>query len=276
MRYSSLIILLALLSCASNKRVDTKSDAEKKAEIYYNQGTQELVTNEYTQALKHLLEANTLNPNSSKIQNNLGMAYYFKKKPHRAVRFIKHAIKNDPKNTEARLNLATIYVRLEKIKEAKRQYDIVLDDLTYSGQYKTYYNLGILSLKQKREAQAINYFKQSLNENQSYCPAHFQLGNIHFKNGQYQESLISYKKASIGTCYNNPGPIYQQALSLIELKEYSTAKLKLEEVVERFALTKYQKLADRKLKNLDQQAIEKQLGSDFEENSNGKIFTPSF
>jgi Tfp pilus assembly protein PilF len=274
MRYSVLIILFSLISCASSKN-DEKSASKKKAAIYYNQGTNEIVSREYTTALKYLIQANALDPNNSKIQNNLGMAYFFKKKPQTAIRYIRKSINTDPKNTDARLNLATILVSLKNYNEAKKQYDIILDDLTFEKQFKTYYNLGVLHQKQGKEREALNFYKQSLNENADYCPAHFKLGNIHFDNNRYNESLKAYKLAGRGTCYNNPGPIYRQALSLIKLKEYDTAKMKLEEVVERFSLTKYQGMANKQLKNLDEQLNRLERSSNFS-GSNGNIFTPDF
>ena len=55
----------------------------------------------------------------------------------------------------------------------------------------------------------------------------------------------------MGVCYNNPKPLFQQALTYIELKDFGTAKLKLDEVIERFSLTKFEKMAKRKLKALN-------------------------
>ena len=239
------------MACSSSQSKREKSNKEKKAEIYYNQGTNELISKEYTLALKYLLEAYSLAPKSSKILNNLGMAYYFKKKPKIAMKYVKSALKQDPKNTDARVNLATIYSNLKQYRESKRQYDILLNDLTYERQFKTYYNLGLLAIKQNKQTEAISYFKQSLNENINYCPASFQLGNIAFKKREYPKALKLYKQASMGTCYNSPGPIYHQALSLIELKEYGPAKEKLTDVIDRFSLTPYQIKATRKLKALN-------------------------
>ncbi len=254
----STLILVTLLSCATNKDKDQESATVKKAKLYYNKGTADLLNKDYTIALKHLLDSHALNPNDSKTLNNLGMAYYFKKRPQTAIRFIKKSIEIDPKNTDARMNLATIYTNSNELNEAEKQYMTVLDDLTYQGQYKTYYNLALLHLKKNQRAKALTYFKQSLNENSQYCPAHYKLGEMFFNKGQYNLALDKFKSASAGVCYDNPMPVYHQAVTYMKLKEFGTAKLKLEEILERFSLTKYETMARKKLKvlsNIQQRQI---------------------
>lgn len=275
MRLLLTIVTLALVSCASSKN-DKKTAEEKKAEIFYNQGTQELVSKNYTKALKHLLKANSLRENHSKTLNNLGMAYYFKGRPNLAINYIKKSLVVDPKYTKARLNLATVYMNENQLNRAKTQYELILDDLTYEGQFLTYYNLGLLNMKKGRDAQAVNYLKQSLNENKSYCPSHFLLGKIYFKRGKYKEALQSYKSSGYGTCYDNPKPIYHQALSYIKLKEYDTAKLKLEEIVERFALTKYERMATKKLQTLNSHVTQENDIINTNSSTDGNILSPDF
>lgn len=266
------LIAFSLFSCSSSK--NKKNTPEKKrASLYYNQGTNQIIAKQYTEALKNLLEANALDPNNTKILNNLGMAYYFKKRTDLAIGSIKKALKVEPKNTEARINLGTIYSNSGNLIAAEQQYKRVLDDLTYLRQFKTYYNLGILNLRKKQEVEAINYFKQSINENSSYCPAHAKLGDIYFQNRDYKKSLQSYRKASLGVCYNNPDPLYRQALSLIKLKEYGSAKLKLEEIIERFSLTKYQELANKELKVLNNAIYSPELETN---NKKRNILSPNF
>ncbi len=266
--------LIFVFGCASSPKEKTK--AEKKAEIYYGKGTNDLLNGQYTSALKNLLEANSLKPNDSDILNNLGMAYFFKTKEGTAIRYVKKALEINPKNTKARLNLATLYTNTNQLEEAKKQFHIVLEDLTYEGQYKTYYNLGQLYLKTKNVQKALNYFKQSLSENPQYCASHFFMGEIYFQRQEYKNALESYKSAGYGVCYNNPKPIYHQALSYIQLKEYDTARVKLEEVIERFKPTEYGKKAENQLQALNSA----NLGMQFKLQPNRKktrnILSPDF
>ncbi len=274
MRFWLVFISIFLVACASNN--EKQSIREKQANIYYGKGTNQIALGKYTQALKSLLKAHELNPNRADINNNLGMAYYFKNRKQRAISFIQESLRIDPKHTDARLNLATIYTELGRFNEAQMQYNIVLDDLTYEYQHKTYYNLGMLNLKKNNFRKALNYFKQSLNESKNYCPAHFQIGELYYRNRSYKKALESYRSASQGVCYNQPRPLYHQALSYIQLKQYDTAKVKLEEVIERFALTKYQRMANKKLQTVNHLIQKEMRNSRNFEKPNGNILTPNF
>jgi Tfp pilus assembly protein PilF len=270
-----ILVLIILASCASPQKGE-KSPELKKAELYYNQGTKQMVDGNFTKALRNLLKAIDLSPEDSRINNNLGMAFYFKGASKRAVKYIKKSLLINPKNSDAKINLATIYMSMKKYKEAEQLYEVVLDDLTYEGQHKTYFNLGMLNLKINQETKAISYFKQSLNVADSYCPSHFQLGNIYFKRKNFKKALNSYREAGLGVCYEKPEPIYKQALSMIKLKKYESAKLKLEEIVERFAMTKYERKAQQELK-LIAQLREKKIDNQLEFlNTDRKIVSPDF
>lgn len=249
MKFLLIILSIFLTSCASNKEVE-KSPTQKKALIYYSEGTQQLGKREYTKALKNLLEANKLSPENTQINNNLGMAYYFKGNKELAISYIKKAIKLDPKNTKARNNLASIHMNMNNLNLAEKQYKEILKDLVYEGQFNTYYNLGILNLKKGQKQQAINYFKQSINTYENYCPAHYELGKIAMDAGSYEKALQYFKDAGLGVCYNNPEPMYMQAMAMIKLGKYNRAQEKLETILGRFEKSKYSILARKKLSQI--------------------------
>tara|TARA_Y100000780_G_scaffold230853_1_gene254129 strand:- start:111884 stop:112720 length:837 start_codon:yes stop_codon:yes gene_type:complete len=236
--------ILFLSSCSSNPKNEL-SPTEKKAKLYYNQGTRDLVSEDYTSALKNLMEAVALDPDNSQIHNNLGMAYWFKKSEPRAIRHIKKAIELDQKNTDARLNLASIYLEKKSYAKAKALYEKILEDLTYEGQHRTHYNLGIIELAQGKNTQAYQKFKLALEIDPDYCPAHFKIAQMAYESRHYEKAYRSFKDASMGVCYNNPEPLLGQIKSLLKMKRYSEALLKLTDMQERFAMTKYESIARR-------------------------------
>jgi Tfp pilus assembly protein PilF len=244
-----------LASCASNE-VAEKSVEQKKSEIYYVQGTSDLVKKNYSQALVNLLKAKDFDPNDSLIRNNLGMAYYFREQPELAEKELLKAIDLDKKNSDAKANLGTIYLEKNKLKEARSLYEQVAQDLTYSNQYRNFYNLGVLALKVGDRGEAYEFFFKSLKEKEDYCPAHFKLGELYTEEYKFKQALESFREASKGTCVNEPAPHYQQALSLINLSRFEEARSKFKEIVEKFPKTRFVTLANQQLKRISNEIRE--------------------
>lgn len=202
--FLNLIVLCLVFSCSSQKR----RVSNKKAEIYYSNGTRELMNGKYSDALRFLSQAKKLSPKRSDITNNLAMAYFFKGKKNKALKLIKEAIKLDNKNTDARANLASIYLKAKKYKRARFHYKKVLEDLTYKKQFQTYYNLGILENKLGRSKKAQHFFKLSIKENEYSCGALYQLGLMSLKSSKNTDALNYFEKGTDGPCYKMEKSLY--------------------------------------------------------------------
>lgn len=242
---SLLSIALFFTACASKKK--ELSPDEKRAMLYYNQGTRELVAEEYTLALQKLLRANKLMPNDSRIINNLAMAYYFKKDKANAVRLLKKSLKLDSSNADAKLNLATIYMKDGELSKAEEIYKNLLEDLTYMGHNRTYYNLALIKLSENNSTKAIEYLNKAVEVDPNYCPAFYKLGQISKERKDYKRALEYYKDATMGVCYQNIKPHIAQVEMMMNLHRYDDARIKLDEMLEKFAMTKDEVLVKMKI-----------------------------
>ncbi|MCF8057715.1 MAG: tetratricopeptide repeat protein [Bacteriovoracaceae bacterium] len=223
---------------------------QKKAELYYDYGTNALVEKNYTKALVNLKKAIAIVDEDSRFHNNLGMAYYFKKDLKKAIEHLQRSIEIDQKNSDAKNNLASIYFYQGKYQEAETLYLEVTKDLEYPKQFRVYYNLGLLDLKNNRKNKAISLFKKAIAENKSYCPAHYQMGLVSFSSHNYHQAATSFENASFGTCAADPLPYYHHALSLVNLGEFGKALIKFEEILEKFPQSKQAILATRQIKSI--------------------------
>jgi type IV pilus assembly protein PilF len=231
--YLSLIFtMFVLVSCSSSKNELTAE--QSKADLFYSRGTQALVDKDYTTALDNLIKAHQLNPDDSSILNNLGMAYYLKGKPKEAMNYIQQALKKSPKNSDARNNLASIYYATGNFAEAKKEWIKVREDLVYQHQYRTYYNLALISLKEGSHREAIDYLNNSVKENSEYCAAYFKLGEISLINNAYNQALKHFQDAAKGTCHTAAAPVYQQGLVYLKLGKYDLAINKFQETRSQF------------------------------------------
>jgi type IV pilus assembly protein PilF len=273
-KYFILAMLFLTLSCASRKDADSMS---KEAALHFGAGTQSLMNKHYTDALTSLLEANRLYPNSSEILNNLAMAYYFKGEKDFAVKTLEKSIKLNPENSDARINLASIYLKDNNVDKAEEMYEKILRNLTYDKQARTYYNLGLIQFENRKNlVKAEEYFQKSINEDENFCPSWHYLGVLKYKKGKYIDALKNFRESTMGTCQSNPVSYYYQALTMVELRRYDEARMKFDEVENRFPNSIYSEKSRGKIQELNH--IERQKStSEFQVSGSGKVLdTPEF
>jgi type IV pilus assembly protein PilF len=237
------LLLVTTTGCGLFSSKPKITTAERKADLFYQHGTHKLVNKDYTSALDLLLKAQKLRPNDTKIENNIGMTYFFKHRYPQALTHFKRSISVDKKNSDARNNLASLYYHLKKYDLAHEQYQIIQQDLIYKHQYRVHYNLALIYLIKKERTKAIQSLKQALKEKSDYCAPSYLLGTLANKRFQYQQAYKYFKDATMGTCYNNAAPHYQQALTLIKMKKYTPARLKLDDIIENFDDERIRQLA---------------------------------
>ena len=247
-----LAVVFGASSCATRAPGELKelSATEKKAELYYDYGTNALVGKDYTKALTNLKKAVSIIDDDTRFHNNLGMAYFFKGDHNSAIKHLKESIDLDNKNSDAKNNLASIYFQKKQYAKAEKLYREVLKDLEYGKQFRVYYNLGLLAQRNNKNDQAIALFEKAAQVNKTYCPAQYQLGQAAFKNHNYHQAANYFQNAYLGSCNHNPSPYYQEALSLFNLGEDAKALLKFKELINKFPTSKEAILANRKIKTL--------------------------
>lgn len=246
---SCLMLSFFFFSCAHNSQ--EKEVRSKRGEVLYSHGTAKLMSQEYPEALDLLMRASEDLPNDTRVHNNLGMAYYFMNRPVTAVQHLQRAIKINPKNSDARNNLASVYFSQGKFEDARKEYLMIQEDLVYRHQYRVKYNLALIYLRQGKRNEAIPLLKQASEERDDYCAANYQLGLLYQQTFNYPQAFEWFQKASAGTCHGEPAPHFQQAEVLAAQNDYERAKLKYEEVLERFPRSPYSAMAQQKLNQLE-------------------------
>lgn len=249
--YFAIFMAIVLVSCASQSTDLDKTAEEKKADIYYAQGSQDLKDRKYTEALDNLIKASELAPKDSLIQNNLGMAYYFKGQKQQAEDHLKKSIELDEKNSDAKNNLASLYYTQGKMAQAKELYLQVEKDLVYRHQYRIKYNLALLALKENQTDLAMQYLQDSVQENRDYCPAFYLMGKLETQRDNDYKAIEHFKAASSGPCVSEAAALFALAKTLEKIGDFDQARRKYLEVQARFIEGPYTSMAIKQLKILD-------------------------
>ena len=218
-----ILFLMTLLSC-SNK---AKNENLNMGNMYFDQGTQHLMNGSYSEALKYLLQSQSYIPEDDEMLNHLGMAYFFNGDSDHAIETISKAIKVNPKNSNAKNNLATVFMNLGKRDQAKLIYNDVTKDLTFDNLHRTYYNLGLIALKENDPVSALRLFNSSLLKDPSFCLSHFEIAKLI---ADSKKSLEHYSQAALGECLRNFEVQYEFAKTLIQNKRYDEAKIRINDM----------------------------------------------
>lgn len=281
--FGILTVLLAV-SCASNSK-DELTPEQKKAEIYYNYGTNALTYQRYTESLKYLLNAYKLRPDDSRICNNLGMAYYFKGQTPLAIQSIKRSIELDPKNSDALNNLASIYYGEKKYDEALALYQRVASDLIYPHQYRTYGNMGLIYEAKGMNLAAIEHFKLSIKENPNFCPSYYNLGNISMKRSDYATAIKAFSEGIKGQCVDQGATHLALANAYIKNHQVNKAADVYRQYIELFPNSEYTTIAKEKLAALTPSLKQQKNDNDIEQamlmyeqlkNKKSEVKSPAF
>ena len=145
-----------------------------------------------------------------------------------AADILESALREDPQMPQARLMLAGSYSELERTKEAREQYDLVLEDDPTSVQAL----IGVASLlmREGKTDDVIALCRQTLSLDERNMQAYALLGEVYAGRGKPDEALPHFEKA-VEIQPKLTRNRLNLASSLIEVRQYGRAEALLEEIV---------------------------------------------
>ncbi len=247
MRLNLLVVLvlqILMISCSSFNKED-----QEKAMFHLRIGTNYLNSGEYPEALSELIQAEKLDDENPLIQNNLGLAYFFRGQSLLAEKHLTKAILLKPEYTDAKNNLGRILIENTKYSLAINYLDQAVKDLTYLNPEKPLMNLGIAYFKLNQYEKSISYLQKSLNIKRDNCIAYSFLGRNYYESKDFTKAADILDKA-IAQCKKNQfdEPNYYAALSYYQLGQTEIAKTRLDEIIKIYPYGKY---ADKAKNMLD-------------------------
>lgn len=237
-------LLLALLSCATTSEKD-----RELAKYRLRIGTAYLEAGDYPDALRELLLAEKLDPKNEMVQNNLGLAYFFRERYDLAAQHLHRAIELNPSFTEARNNYARVLIEQARHDEALKELKVVLDDLTYPDPAKAWVNVGLAHFNKGDFARAKEAFATAIQINRNHCLGQTFYGRSLLELGDLETAAQALDNAVV-ICRPSKfdEPHYYSGLAYYKLGKTSAAIARMEEVMKLYPQGRFAKKAESMLK----------------------------
>lgn len=240
------VLAVAHLGCATLTRED-----EERSRLLLRMGVSQMEAGDYPNALRTMLEAEKLNPGDAVIQNNLGLAYFYRDRLDMSEKHLRLALKARPDYTEAVNNLGRILSERGKNAEAIALLRKAQGDLTYPKPAKISLNLGIAFFRHRQYDEAREQFRKTLEYGRDNCLAQSYLGRTHYELKDYKSAAEVLDRA-VGFCKASQfdEPHYYSALAFYQLGQREQAESRLEEVTKIYSQGKYTEQAKTLLETI--------------------------
>ncbi|HEY8567556.1 type IV pilus biogenesis/stability protein PilW [Microbulbifer sp.] len=187
--FAGLILTLLLGGCVSsgpNRSVDLDKARDTHIQLglrYLQSGSdnRELARHHFQQALK-------LGPKDPQAHHGLALLYQADNENAVAESHFKKALRYDSKFSMARVNYGAFLYQQERYRDAKAQFLVASEDLTYNRRSYALANLGRAELRLQENDAAEEAFKKALALSPNMAMAQLELAELKFEKGEYAQA----------------------------------------------------------------------------------------
>ena len=178
------------------------------ADAYWNRGKLEIVNKSYSPALADLAKAVMIDSTKPGYYYNLADVEFLMGHTHEARDAFQTCIRLDPKNTDAILKLAELYLYVEKYDEALTLINQALKVNQYIA--RAYFLKGMIYIEKHDTARAISSIQTAIEQNPDYYDAYIQLGLLFA--GKGDGIALSYYNDATNLEPQNPESYYDKGM----------------------------------------------------------------
>lgn len=187
-----LLLNLLLISCAHEQTVAfspaVKTDAQYRAQIHTELGTNYFSRGQYSVALEELTEAIKSDSNYAPAYNVLGLVYMELKEDALAEKNFEHAINISPLDSDALNNYGWFICQRKPEIDPIKYFLTALKNPLYTSSDKTLVNAGICSAKRGDTKNAEEYFHRALLIQPNQSQALYYLAELAYKRANYTQA----------------------------------------------------------------------------------------
>ncbi len=144
-------------------------------------------------AVKVYLRAVTIEPDDFDANLNIGVCYFKLGLPGLAEQYCRAATQINPRNSQARTNLAIIYDSQDKLYEAVRAYRQSLE--LKMRQPRVWMSLGSTYMRLGRAKKALSAFKIAARQSPRDATPWIMIGACHYRKRDFTSAMVAYDKA---------------------------------------------------------------------------------
>jgi type IV pilus assembly protein PilF len=184
-----LALALVLSGC---KHIPTEKE-QQSADIHYNLGVQAQQSGNIQEALSEFQHAVEIDPDNADAQFALGLLLHLSyNRPAEAIQHYEKALEVRPTFSEARANLATVYLDQKQYDQAIKLYEQVLNDMLYPTPYFAQNNLGWAYYQKGDTEKGLENIKAAVTLNPNFCQGFRNLGLIYSAMGKTEEACKQF------------------------------------------------------------------------------------
>lgn len=197
---------------------------QERAVIHHDLGVQHQQSQDIQAAYKEFDTATKLDPYFPEAWNAKGILLHLSfRRPDEAIEAYKKAIALRPTFTDAKVNLANVYLDQQRYDEAIKLYEDALNDISYFRQDFASGNLGWALYKKGEVEKGIGYIRAAVTHNPKFCLGYRNLGEILDKQGKTAEACGEYQKYK-EACSDRADAYYRQGLCQAKLGNVDAAR----------------------------------------------------
>jgi Tfp pilus assembly protein PilF len=206
------------------------AQSSAEAEMRFSTGVMHLREGRVDLALEEFKKAVKEDGKNPFVQKGLGLAYSAKREWKPAIAAFRRALELNPYYSDVRNDLATALIGSGDREAGKKEFLAAFSDPTNPTPEVSARNLGQAYYEEKNYAEALNWFRTSVNRNKSYSDGYLGVADALAATGQTEEALAQLEAAAKEI---PDDPALQLALgqALHRAGRFAEARARLEDVV---------------------------------------------